>query len=206
MREYDVDATDPGVIARITKSATTPRPIAWVSTTSPAGTDNLAPFSFYNLLSSGNDGANPVLLFSASLRGGDRLKDSARNALETEEFVVNVVTEPLAKQMDETAFAIPSSESEFDHAGLERAASTRVRPPRVADAVIAMECTLYDSRRVHSAQVIFGEVIHLHVSETVLTDGKIDMRKVETVGRLGGSYYTRLDFLEWTRQTDPFSS
>jgi flavin reductase (DIM6/NTAB) family NADH-FMN oxidoreductase RutF len=148
-------------------------------------------------------------MFSAGSHGEGLEKTSkhtAQNVLDTEEFVVNVVTEPLAKQMDETAFSIPPDESEFDHARLDRADSRRVGPPRVAAAVINMECTLYETFRVHGTQVILGEVVHLHVDESVLTDGAIDMRKVETVGRLGGSYYTRLDFLEWTRQTDPFSS
>lgn len=196
MKELDPAGAEARECARIIKSAVTPRPIAWISTKSEAGVDNLAPFSSYNYVSS----SEPVVLFNSPYGEGREPKDTARNALETEAFVVNVVTEDLAEQMDATSASLPPDESEFDFADVERAPSKTVAPPRVADAVVSMECTLYDSVRVHDRIMILGDVDYFHVSEAVLTDGEIDMEKIETVGRLGGPYYTGVDLLELERQ------
>lgn len=179
---------------RLLKSVVTPRPIAWVSTTSEDGVDNLAPYSEYNYVCSWP----PVVMFSAT--GADDLKDTPRNAIDTGEFVVNLVTEDVVEAMDRTSASLPPDESEFDDAGIERAPSTEVAPPRVADAAVSMECELYDSLRVHRNRMVLGEVRRFHVSETVLDDGRVDMRKIRSVGRLGGPYYTRLDFLDYTRE------
>ena len=102
-------------------SATTPRPIGWISTVSSDGIDNLAPFSHFNNLCP----SPPVVMFSTGVGDDDELKDTARNALDTGEFVVNVVTEALADQMNRTADEIPSEESEFDCANVTRAESDR---------------------------------------------------------------------------------
>lgn len=195
MQEFSVADIDPSVSSRIVKSAVTPRPIGWISTTSPNGVDNLAPFSCYNYISSDY----PVVMFSSKVRGGDIEKDTARNVIETGEFVVNVVTERVAEKMDETSAELPPEESEFDFANLERAASTRVRPPRVADAVIAMECTEIESLDVKDRSVFFGEVETFHIADEVLVDGKVEMESLDTVGRLGGPFYTGVERLELTR-------
>ncbi len=182
--------------SRIVKSAVTPRPIGWVSTTSVEGVDNLAPFSCYNYVSS----ERPVLMFSANARDTGERKDTARNALETGAFVVNVVTEGVAEQMDRTSADLPPDESEFDAFGVERAPSTHVTPPRVADAVINIECTYRESVEIHDRTVVFGDVETFHVSEAVLVDGDLSMEALDTVGRLGGPYYTSIDRMELTRQ------
>lgn len=196
MPEYDIDSLEPRERARIVKSAVSPRPIAWISTTSPGGVDNLAPFSSYNYVSS----AEPVVLFNTPYAEGDDQKDTPRNALETEEFAVNVVTESHLEAMDTTAASLGPEESEFDHAGVERAPCETIEPPRVADAVVTMECTLYDSMRIRDRLTIFGDVRYVHVDESVLTDGQVDAATVDTVGRLGGPYYTVSDPLEFERQ------
>jgi flavin reductase (DIM6/NTAB) family NADH-FMN oxidoreductase RutF len=113
---------------------------------------------------------------------------------------VNVVTEPLLAAMDSSSERLPPEESEFDHVGVERAPCRRIDAPRVAEAAVTMECTLHDSLSVHGRLVILGDVEYLHVSEAVLTDGTIDMRKLPTVGRLGGPYYTVSDRVEFERQ------
>ncbi len=196
MPAYAIDSLEPRERARIIKSAVSPRPIAWISTTSPDGVDNLAPFSSYNYVSSDE----PVVLFNTPYAEGDDQKDTPRNALETEEFAVNVVTEPLAEQMDTTAASLEADESEFDFAEVDRAPCERIGPPRVADAVVTMECTLYDSMRIRDRLTIFGDVEYVHVADDVLTDGQIDAAKFDTVGRLGGPYYTVSDLLEFERQ------
>ncbi len=183
----------PAVDGRIIKTAVSPRPIAWISTVDGDGGTNLAPFSSYNYVSS----SPPVLVFHSGDKADGTQKDTARNAVETEEFVVNVVTEDVLTQMDKTADELPPEESEFDYADLESVPSEVVTPPRVADSVLSMECTLYDSMRVYDRTVVLGDVVRFHAAEEILTDGKVDVNKVTTIGRLGGPYYTAgnpLDF------------
>ena len=196
MVEYDRDALTERECARIIKSAVSPRPIAWISTRSEDGVDNLAPYSSYNYISSGQ----PTVLFNSPNASNGGLKDTARNALETEEFAVNVVTEDLLDEMDHTSADTPPEESEFDLVGLERAECQEIAAPRVAEAAITMECTLYDSIEIHDRLTVIGDVRHFSVSEAVLTDGKVDQRKLPTVGRLGGPYYTVSDISPFERQ------
>ncbi|OIB55565.1 flavin reductase family protein [Natrialba sp. SSL1] len=196
MPEHDIESLTSRERARIIKSAVVPRPIAWISTTSVDGVDNLAPFSSYNYISS----AEPVVLFNTPDAEGDDQKDTPRNALETEAFAVNVVPEALAEQMDTTSANLEADESEFEFAGVERADCERIDAPRVADATVTMECTLYDSLRVRDRLVILGDVEYVHVDESVLTDGKIDAAKIDTVARLGGPYYTDSEPIELERQ------
>lgn len=185
MRRFTSIEPDPAVDGRIVKTAVSPRPIAWISTVSEDGVENLAPFSSYNYISS----SPPVLVFNSGMRDGE-LKDTPHNAIETGEFVVNVVTEELIEKMDRTADELSSEESEFTYADVERVPSETVAPPRVADAAVSMECTLYDSMSVYDRTVVLGDVVRFHVAEAVMTDGKIDVEKITTVGRLGGPYYT----------------
>ena len=192
MSEFDrADLTDDEV-SRIMKSFVAPRPIGWISSMSADGVDNLAPFSSYTYASS----TRPVILFNNSGVAESGLKHTTENILETEEFVVNLVTEELTGKMRATAAGVPAEESEFDTAGVDRAEAVTVSPPRVADAKIHLECTLYDSFEVYDSRMTLGEVEHFHVDESVTTDGKVDMRKLDTVGRLGGrvSSGTRLRF------------
>ena len=196
MHGFDPDDRSDDEIARFVKTAVTPRPIAWISTRSTDGVDNLAPFSSYNYVSL----REPTVLFNTPRGDPDELKDTARNALETEEFVVNVVTEPHLERMDHTAASVPPEDSEFDLADVERADCRTVSAPRVAEAPISMECTLYDSLEIHDKLMILGDVQYVHVDDEVLTDGKLDSRDLETVGRLGGPYYTVSDPVAFERQ------
>ncbi|MFC6765590.1 flavin reductase family protein [Natrinema soli] len=183
--EIDVEEND-GSLYRILSSAVVPRPIAWVSTRSEDGVDNLAPYSFFTVASV----EPPVLLF-APVDSAEGLKDTPRNARDTGEFVVNLVTEDLAAAMNETSATLPAGESEFDHADLERADSTAVDPPRVAGSNVAFECTLHDLVDVGGSTLVLGEVRHVHLEESVTTDGKIDVGEIDAVGRLAGSRYAR---------------
>ena len=196
MVEYDCDELTERERARIIKSAVSPRPIAWISTRSQDGSDNLAPFSSYNYVSS----SNPVVLFNSPNAAHGGLKDTARNALETEAFAVNVVTAPAMERMDHTSASRPPGESEFDLADVPKAECAAIPAPRVADAPVTMECTLYDSVEIYDRITIFGEVVRFHVDEDVTTDGQIDMTKLPTVGRLGGPYYTVSEPVDFERQ------
>ncbi|MFB6178138.1 MAG: flavin reductase family protein [Halorientalis sp.] len=192
---------------RTMTGAVVPRPIGWISTTSEDsaeqgsaatssgdeprdGTDNLAPYSFFNVVSVDP----PVVMFAPVDKGADALKDSARNAIETGEFVHNVVTEPVVEAMNATSATLPPEESEFDHADLERAPCEKVDAPRVATADIAFECELYDAIDIGISTLILGEIVMVHVDESVTTDdGKVDVEKVDAVGRLAGNWYARTD-------------
>lgn len=196
MSEHAIEDLSPRQRGRIVKTAVTPRPIAWVSTRDADGTDNLAPFSSYNYVTADP----PVLLFNASRRDDGELKHSARNALDTGEFAVNVVSRELLGEMDHTSKNLPREESEFDLAGVERAPCRTIDAPRVADAPVAFECTLHDSLDVYGKTMVLGEVQYVHVDERVQTDGEIDMRKLDTVGRLGGPLYTGIDVIEFERR------
>ena len=169
-----------------------PRPIAWVSTISREGRTNLAPFSFFQGVTS-----NPptLLIIPVNHRDG-RKKDTARNIEETGEFVVNVVPFALAEQMNATAALLPSDESEFERFGIAQAPSSRVRPPRVAASPISFECKLHLVVPVGegplAANVVFGRILLAHVADSVLgPDGMPDPGKLDLVGRLGGELYAR---------------
>lgn len=196
MPSYDVAETTGRQIARIVKTAVSPRPIAWVSTRSTDGVDNLAPFSSYNYV-----GSNPpVVQFNAGRRGSGELKDTTRNAMETGEFAVNVVTGADLERMDRTAEAVAPETSEFDVADIERASCETIDAPRVADAVVCFECTLYDTLEVYDRVSVLGDVGYIHVDESVMIDGEIDSRSLHTAGRLGGPYYTVSEPVPFERQ------
>jgi flavin reductase (DIM6/NTAB) family NADH-FMN oxidoreductase RutF len=168
-----------------------PRPIAWVSTVSPDGRTNLAPFSFFQ----GITANPPTLMFvPVNTREGGK-KDTVRNIEAVPEFVVNLVPHALGAAMNDTSALLPYGESEFSRFGIEAAPSQKVLPPRVAAAPVAFECTL--DRIVHigtgplAANVVFGRIVLAHVRDDVLApDGMPDAGKLDLVGRLGREDYT----------------
>lgn len=172
-------------------NAITPRPIAWVSSISAAGKTNLAPFSFFQ----GICASPPTLMFCGANDRTGRKKDSVLNVEQVPEFVVNLVPYALRDVMNQTSAALPHGESEFEKFNIATAPSTLVRPPRVAASPVAYECKLDRIVCIGAGplagNVVFGTVLCAHVSETVLTDGAIDPRKLDTIGRMGGDYYTR---------------
>ncbi|WP_435332793.1 flavin reductase family protein [Haloarchaeobius sp. TZWWS8] len=181
----ELDPTEiDGSLYRTLSGAVVPRPIAWVSTTSTDGVDNLAPYSFFTVAA-----IDPPVLAFSPVDAPDGLKDTPRNVRDTGELVVNVVTGTTVEAMNETSATLPREESEFDHAGVTRAASTRVEPPRVDESPVAFECELYEMHDVGSSTLVLAEVVHVHVDDEVVTDGKLDVEKLDAVGRLAGSLY-----------------
>lgn len=166
---------------RTLSGAVVPRPIAWVSSASESGHENLAPFSFSNVAAVDP----PTLLFAPV----DEEKDTPSNVRETGEFVVNVVTEDVVDAMNETSASCPPEVSEFDHAGIERAESREVTPPRVAASPVNFECTLSETVELGDSVLVLGEVVWAHVADRVTTDGKLDTGKLDAVGRMAGSEY-----------------
>ncbi len=173
-------------------STIVPRPIAWVSTISPDGRTNLAPFSFFQ----GVTANPPTLMFvPVNTKAGEK-KDTVRNIELVREFVVNLVPFSLAEAMNRSSAMLPYGESEFAAFGIAPVPSLRVRPPRVAAAPVAYECTLDRIVGIGegpaAANVVFGRIQVAHVAESVLgEDGQVDPGKLDLIGRMGGSSYTR---------------
>lgn len=173
----------------------TPRPIAWVSTISPTGITNLAPFSFFNGVS-----AKPAALcFSAVNNRDGSPKDTIRNIESVGEFVVNVVPAALAEVMNQTSFEYSADESEIDAVGIGVLPSQLVRPPRVQASPIQIECRLIQIVKVGegpaAGNLVVGKILLAHVDDAVLNSaGEIDPSLMDTIGRMGASDYC------WTRQ------
>jgi flavin reductase (DIM6/NTAB) family NADH-FMN oxidoreductase RutF len=188
----DPATTAPRDIYKLLIACITPRPIAWVSTVSPRGVPNLAPFSFFNGI-----GANPpsVLFCPVNRRDGSK-KDTLLNVEATKEFVVNIVPFSLAKPMNDTSADLAYEVNEFETAGIDAVPSLKVKPPRVKDSPVYMECVLHQIIHVGEgalgANVVIGRIVCLEVSDAVLNaSGEVDARKLDTIGRMGGSLYSR---------------
>jgi flavin reductase (DIM6/NTAB) family NADH-FMN oxidoreductase RutF len=174
-------------------SAVVPRPIAWVSTLNH-GQLNLAPFSFFNVVSA----KPPLLGFSPSLRlvdGQSAPKDTLRNIRETGEFVVNMVAFAAAEAMNLTSGEYDSSVDEFALAKLNTRPSQVVRPPQVAESPISFECKLERiidfGTEPPSGSLVIGEIVCIHMEEEVVKEGQLDPNALDLIGRMGGMQYTR---------------
>ncbi len=181
----------------------TPRPIAWVTTIDAQGRVNLAPFSFFNTF-----GANPpVVVFSPTLRRDGTKKDTLRNVEATGEFVLNAAVESLADKINLSSKEIAYGDSEVELTGLLVLPSTKVKPPRIAEAPVHMEGRVLQIVPVGngpiSGNLVIGEIVALHVDERVLDgQGRVDPRKLQTIARLGGDWYCRTsDLFEMKRPT-----
>lgn len=183
----------------------TPRPIAWVSTVSPNGITNLAPYSFFNGV-----GANPpsVVFSPVNNRKGEK-KDTLRNIEANGQFVVNIVSHALSERMNQSAYEYGYEVSEFEHAGLTPIPSDRVEPPRVGEAPVSMECEVIQVIHVGEgplgANLVIGRVLMMHLAEGVCdAAGVVDPTKLDTIGRMGGAdYCTTRDRFPMPRPESP---
>ena len=190
--ETDLTKLTPRDAYALLISVILPRPIAWVSTVSADGRGNLAPFSFFQ----GVTANPPTLLFVAANTREGAKKDTLRNIEATGEFTVNLVPYSLAEAMNATSASLPHGESEFERFGIRAVPAARVRPPRVADSPVSLECVLDRIVSVGegplAGNVIFGRILHAHVDDAVLgADGRPDPVKLDLIGRLGGEGYVR---------------
>lgn len=168
-----------------------PRPIAFVSTLSANGVPNLAPFSFFTGVCSNP----PTILFCPMVRGSDGgKKDTLVNIEETQEFVVNVVSEEIVRQMNQTAAEYAGDVDEFRESGLTPAPSVLVKPARVLESPLSMECRLQQivpvgQGGIGSGCVVLGTVVQFHVREDLYHAGRIDTAGLKPVARLAGNFY-----------------
>ncbi len=188
----DPGQQEPGVIYRLMTDVIVPRPIAFVSTVDEHGSRNLAPFSFFTAIS-----ANPpVVCFAPMRRGRDGgIKDTLRNIESTGEFVVNIVSEDIAERMNACSADVPPEVDEFVESGLGALPSDLIRPPRVMEAPVSMECSVLQvvhvSSRPLGGSLVIGEVLRFHLRDGLAEGLRIDPEKLRAFGRLGGSTYAR---------------
>ncbi len=193
MSEYLLEehGLSPGTIYRLLSGSICPRPIAWVSTLDAAGNANLAPFSFFNVVSVNP----PVLGFSPLLDGDGNPKDTLRNLGEVAECVVHIGGEGLVQEMNATSAGLAHGEDEFLHVGLEKVAMAGVSVPRVAGAPVAFGCRLREVIRFGdgplAGNLVLAEVVSIHV-EDALWDGRhVSAEGLRPIGRMAGNDYAR---------------
>jgi len=168
-------------------SVVTPRPIAFVTTISPDGRINAAPFSFFNVF-----GANPpILAFAPSDRENGTPKDTALNVRATHEFVVNLVDEKIAEAMNRCAASLPYGENELVHAGLTALPSSLVKPPRIAESPVSMECVEWGTLQIGSNRMVIGVIKRLHLRDDLFDAGKkrVKSDKLHVIGRMASPHW-----------------
>ena len=176
-----------------------PRPIGWIGSRSADGRDNLAPYSFFNVMS-----GDPLhVVFAPGVGEGVR-KDTLDNVTATREFTVNIVTAETVEAMNATAASLPPDEDEFDHAGLTKLASHDIAPFRVGEAAATMECRVVDivhiGREGGGSGLVIGEVLVIHVADRLLDGTRVDQAELKAIGRHAGNWYSHAtDLFDITR-------
>jgi len=196
MQTVNPSEQDPQEIYKLLVGAVVPRPIAFVSSTDEHGVRNLAPFSFFTVAS-----ANPpIVCFCPMIRGANQgnlqsTKDTLRNIIATREYVVNIVSEEFSLQMNACSADLPPEIDEFEISGLTPLASELVRPPRVAESHVQMECRLeqivHVSAKPLGGSLVLGEVLRFHIRQSMLDNFRIDPEQLHAIGRMAGSTYAR---------------
>jgi flavin reductase (DIM6/NTAB) family NADH-FMN oxidoreductase RutF len=188
---FDASALSIPEAHRLLLHCVAPRPIALTSTLSAAGIPNLAPFSYFMA-----GGASPpsVVISPLTTRTGGE-KHTLRNIRDTGEYVINVVTYEIREHVNRASAEYPDGVSEWEQAGFTPDASVRVRPARVRDSPLAIECRLFrivpHGSGPLSANYVIGEVLYFHVAARLLTGGVLDPRRVDYVTRMGADWYAR---------------
>ena len=178
---YDTASNTHGLRHDPVKALVAPRPIGWISTVGRDGSVNLAPYSFFNLVSE----HPPYVMFSSGGR-----KHSQRNAEETGEFVCSLATHGLREAMNKSSANVPYGADEFELAGLIKASSRLVKPPRVAASPVALECRYWQTitpptRAAASYGIVIGEVVGVHIDDRFITDGLVDTVAMQPIARMG---------------------
>jgi len=195
-------AATPGFKRTLFNAIVAPRPIGWISTINGKGQVNLAPFSHFNLVST----SPPVVIFSCNAPADRHEKDTIANVRETGEFVTNLATWDLREPMNLSSMNAPYGVDEFELAGLEKAPSVMVKPPRVAASPASMECRLLRIVDIEPtgpgetfSNVVFGRIVGVHLDERFVdADGNFDTARAEPLTRMDGNRYStvgRMDIL-----------
>jgi flavin reductase (DIM6/NTAB) family NADH-FMN oxidoreductase RutF len=191
--QFDPQELEQTAIYKLLTGTVIPRPIGWISTINEDGIHNLAPFSYFNAV-----GDDPPHVMFSTVHSNNLNKDTLNNVLATKQFVVNMVTEDLVEQMNLTSQPIAANESEFELAGLTPIASSLVKPPRVKECKITMECEMVhhyklENSKTGGATIVIGKIVLFHIDESVLLENyKINIETYKPIARLAGSNYSKL--------------
>ncbi len=194
---YEPKNNDHGLSKNPFNSLVIPRPIGWISTVDENGICNLAPYSFFNAVCY----RPPTVMFAAGVGGNeDKLKDSARNAEQTGEFVCNMATWETRDQMNASSATLPPDSDEIALTGLTPIDSQLLSAPRIAEAPVHLECRYLKTTEIpgwsegDNYKVIFGEVVGIHIKDEFITeDGLLDVARMMPIARLGYNDYARVD-------------
>ena len=191
--EFNPDTLPTKAIYKLLTGSIIPRPIAWISSIDEVGTNNLAPFSYFNMV-----GDDPPHVMFSTRRDNNSNKDTLNNVLATKQFVVNMVSETLAEQMNSTAQAVAPEIDEFQMVGVTPIPSSIVKPMRVKESLVQFECEMVhhyflEDHKQGGACVVIGRVVRMHFDESVLLkDYKINMETYKPIARLAGSNYSKI--------------
>lgn len=208
LRTIDASSLTPAEIQAYLHYAIAPRPICFVSTIDKNGEVNLSPFSFFNVFSINP----PICVFSPTSRARDNtIKHTLENVLEVPECVINIVNYDMVQQTYLTSMDYKKGVNEFSKAGFTELASETVKPPRVAESTVQLECVVNDvislGKNGGAGNLVIAEVKRIHISEAILdANGKIDPHKIDLVARLGGDWYCRVTSDNLFRISKPIGS
>lgn len=188
--QFNTKETDEKLLYKLLTGTIIPRPIGWISTVDENGINNLAPFSYFNMVSS-----DPPCVMFSTRRDNNKNKDTLNNVLQNGEFVVNLVTLDIVEQMNTTSASVESSIDEFELASLTPIDSVSVKPKRVKESLVHFECEkiheyFIDNDSNGGACVVIGKIKTIHIDDSILLENNyIDLNKYKPVARLSGSNY-----------------
>ncbi|KAJ8580326.1 hypothetical protein M405DRAFT_753393 [Rhizopogon salebrosus TDB-379] len=201
---YNTAETDKALLYKLMISGIVPRPIAFVSTISEQGVENLSPFSWFNMVTN----YPPIISFACNDLGPGSLKDTATNVMNSQGFTVNIISEPFIENANVTAVDAPTDFDEWSISGLTKEKCVQVKASRVKESAFSMECELYKTVDIthpvtgeHSSTLILAHIKYIHVRKDMLTErGGVDITKFKPVARMGDISYARVgDAFKLTR-------
>ena len=191
--QFDIQNTESSALYKLLTGTVIPRPIAWVATIDENGIDNLAPFSFFNIVSE-----DPPHLMFSTVRTGNKNKDTLNNILANQQFVVNLVTQDVVEKMNTTSQSVAPNINEFELANVTPIESIYIKPKRVKESLVQFECEMVHHYFIENYQnggacIIIGKIITMHIDDSILMENhKINLEKYKPVARLAGSNYSKL--------------
>ncbi len=189
--QFNPNEIESSAVYKLLTGSIIPRPIGWISTVDQNGINNLAPFSYFNIV-----GEKHIMFSTAKNKGNN--KDTLNNILQNNEFVLNMVTEDVVEAMNMTSAELPANEDEFTFANLTPIDSNLIQPKRVKESKISFECKMIHNYTMphtenNGATMIVGEIVMMHFDDAVLLDNyKINMENYKPVSRLAGSNYSKI--------------